>query len=825
MKTPPHLHQTAGQSGAPARQPVPSPTLKTPACFQPAIAVVLLAFAAMWPWRAAAQWLPVTNGIPTARSYAAMAEDPSRARILLFGGTPDDSKGLDDTWEWNSTNASWQAMAPLTSPPARFIHAMAYWSNGTNSHDVVFGGWDDAHSYLGDTWTWDGANWHEAATNGPSARYLLAMASQPTRQSVLLFGGYGGNLLGDTWQWNGSAWTQLSVSGPAPRAGHAMAYDAGRDRVVLFGGQASTGYLGDTWEWDGASWTLASTNGPPARRDFGMAYNGSHIVVFGGTSPATPLGDTWEWDGTNWMQTVDGCPAPRYGFTMAGDSTSGRPLLQGGELSEAGTVLSSETWSYYGPLITIGPAPVTTLAGQPASFSVVANTNGGNPTYQWQLNTGVSFQAIPGATNPVYFIPSVTTNDSGLYQCVVQLSGCSATSSSVPLSLSVQYTGNAATAQGAFGFCFPDGFPNNLPVGPVESYLASLGAVFSSATVYGNSCSVPGCLSASTVGLTVPAAYGGTVPFSLTVETGGNLCGFIDYPPGAAPPIYYYDLCASAVLTTPSGDQYNFQGLTGFETCIGHGRLGILPPAMMLPADFCECPAVVNICFVDCTTGAPIDVSGTVYGYVPGGYSCSVPWQASGATAGTCKQLLVRGNVSGYHLHIEAHSGTDPYTTQITFAPVDLYVDTFCDQETVTNVPLCTCEATHGHIGPPDAQYRAKMTPHHGGGGNSQPCEGCTNGTIVGEVSLGTCLYNFVGCPTPASYYDNLGNRVSLTWMRAMNGPFNNFRYAKVPTIPTGNLWQRRSLHTAKPRWVVGDSSADTVRRVGRNVLWFGKQL
>ncbi len=81
------------------------------------------------------------------------------------------------------------------------------------------------------------------------------MAFDPVNRTVLLFGGLDGALRGlsDTWSWDGSAWTQLDVSGPTPRGHHAMAGDPVRKRVVLFGGSVQSN-LGDTWEWDGEQW-------------------------------------------------------------------------------------------------------------------------------------------------------------------------------------------------------------------------------------------------------------------------------------------------------------------------------------------------------------------------------------------------------------------------------------------------------------------------------------------------------------------------------------------------------------------------------------------
>ena len=303
---------------------------------------------AAWPWPGFAQWVPLMGGTPSGRGYAGMAEDSTRSRLVLFGGTPDGRLTLGDSWEWVLPGGPWQPVALAGPQPApRFAHAMAHWLGASNSHILIFGGQDLGGQRFGDTWIWTGGAWQQAGSSGPPAREVLALAPEPTRQRVLLFGGYGNaGALGDTWEWDGATWWPLPVAGPTPRLGHAMAYDVGRDRVVLFGGQDTTGYLGDTWEWDGARWARVSTTGPGARRDFALARKGNHIVLFGGIGAAgTELADTWEWDGTNWVQTAAGGPDPRFALSLASDSVTGTPILYGGGSSVA---TYDDTWRYTG---------------------------------------------------------------------------------------------------------------------------------------------------------------------------------------------------------------------------------------------------------------------------------------------------------------------------------------------------------------------------------------------------------------------------------------------------------------------------------------------
>ena len=50
--------------------------------------------------------------------------------------------------------------------------------------------------------------WILASTTGPSVRIHHAMAYDPERQVIVLYGGYGGGelILDDTWEWDGAAW-------------------------------------------------------------------------------------------------------------------------------------------------------------------------------------------------------------------------------------------------------------------------------------------------------------------------------------------------------------------------------------------------------------------------------------------------------------------------------------------------------------------------------------------------------------------------------------------------------------------------------------------
>ena len=65
-------------------------------------------------------------------------------------------------------------------------------------------------------------------------------------RSCVLFGGVDGtatDLHGQqgTWKWDAQFWTEIQHFGPLGRSGHAMASDVSRQRVVIFGGTLLSG--------------------------------------------------------------------------------------------------------------------------------------------------------------------------------------------------------------------------------------------------------------------------------------------------------------------------------------------------------------------------------------------------------------------------------------------------------------------------------------------------------------------------------------------------------------------------------------------------------
>lgn len=85
-----------------------------------------------------------------------------------------------------------------------------------------------------------------------------------------------------------------------------------------------------------------------------------------------------------------------------------------------------------GPNFTLQPEPTFVCAGKPLKLTVSAS--GSNLQYRWRRNG----QDIPGGTNPMLTINTVTTNEAGTYDCVVFGCNTSVTSNAVQVTVGVK---------------------------------------------------------------------------------------------------------------------------------------------------------------------------------------------------------------------------------------------------------------------------------------------------------------------------------------------------------------------------------------------------
>lgn len=297
-------------------------------------------------------------GAPRPRVNASWAFDQATSTFVLFGGyyatgaNHEFSLVLGDTWTWDG--AQWtQVQLTSTSPAARWEGSMDY----DRARNVVFlhGGRNQNNGWtFNDNWTWEGARWRLLSPDqNPPAVGSQPMSWDSDRRLMLLFTGTGNLQLSgaqagvnQTWSWDGTTWSQLPAQ-EAPSgyqgAQAEMAYDQARGTTVLFGHVSGQAA---TWTFDGTNWTKAASSSGSDSIYFAMAPNLSRadVVLFGEN------GDTWTWDGTKWSaQNPAHSPPGRRGAGMAYDSVHNVDILFGGASGSLSSYKElNDVWTWNG---------------------------------------------------------------------------------------------------------------------------------------------------------------------------------------------------------------------------------------------------------------------------------------------------------------------------------------------------------------------------------------------------------------------------------------------------------------------------------------------
>jgi hypothetical protein len=182
-----------------------------------------------WEWNGASWGNPNPAVKPPPRRAHAMAFDRKRAVTVLFGGDGTQAF-LNDLWEWNGT--AWTDHSALF-PPA----------GGPGNHMCFDPSHENVLLFNGLFWSWDGASWQQYFPLIPPLGGAI-VADLHRRRVVMPFGN------GDefTWEWDGAQWDIRLQASPFYRDTAAVAYDPTRRRVVVFGGSSSaSGVTDDTW--------------------------------------------------------------------------------------------------------------------------------------------------------------------------------------------------------------------------------------------------------------------------------------------------------------------------------------------------------------------------------------------------------------------------------------------------------------------------------------------------------------------------------------------------------------------------------------------------
>jgi hypothetical protein len=316
--------------------------------------------------------------VPTARSGQAMAYNPSTGKTYIFGGSEMMSgQSLNDLWEWDGK--TWAQVAADARPPARTDSALAY--DPARKSLILFGGVDYYSSTTyADTWEWNSSTRKWAQLKPLSSPLSLSghgMVTDTTRNKILLFGGAGDQysygspyyynpLRKEVWEWDGGAmtWTNRTFAAasnsPSETQNPVMAYDEGRQKMFLYEGSNYGSGASAFWEWDpiSAGWTLRDTG------DYQLQSSQTGVVAYDSLrrrevmlSPQyfygpTSAQQTWELDAktpTWYVRSLPNSPAmgygSSYGMTMVFDKGRGVAVLFDGQSATKG-IGGGETWEY-----------------------------------------------------------------------------------------------------------------------------------------------------------------------------------------------------------------------------------------------------------------------------------------------------------------------------------------------------------------------------------------------------------------------------------------------------------------------------------------------
>lgn len=292
------------------------------------------------------------------------ATTPQTSRVYVFAGnsgTQNNTAYLNDLWYYRGDTGSWTAVTPSgkTKPRTRGDNA---WSCGGGK--CVSAGGTSGTSYLNDTvyYTESTNAWTQVAcrkpTACPSARWLAAMAYDPTRGYHVYFGGANDNVTyNDTWTFSGSSWTKRAPAiAPAVRSQASAAFVPSHvnngtaismNKVVIFGGDPypNSPYpdaLCDLHAWNGTNWeAITAINQGPCLVDASMAWDTSsaaspRLIVAGGWIMASGNTNSASWyfsfsgprSGT-WVQASPSC-SPRAWAKAGYDASSKKLVFFGG---------------------------------------------------------------------------------------------------------------------------------------------------------------------------------------------------------------------------------------------------------------------------------------------------------------------------------------------------------------------------------------------------------------------------------------------------------------------------------------------------------------
>ncbi len=333
---------------------------------------------------------------PSPRSYTRMAWDADSSQVIAFGGaSPADSgtlRAYDSTETWAWTGSRWAQRFPGTTPPGRTGHHMVH--DSTRGRVFMFGGRQSTGGInqefrlLNDTWIYDNGNWSELGPpNAPTGRQHGAMAYDPVRDRVVLFGGTTFKADGitlennyDTWEFDGTTWLQLSYNKPELLR-PMLAFDKRRGQMILVATDSTFKTKMYRLDAQAQTWNEVTPEKlPDCVSDASMVYqdhNATIMLVGGVCSLTTSFTDqTWEWNGTTWAENKATTTTRATATALAYDPLRATSVLFGGfiafeSLPRSTTQLYRDgRWTF--PNLQTRPSPrsLFSFASDPANQTV-----------------------------------------------------------------------------------------------------------------------------------------------------------------------------------------------------------------------------------------------------------------------------------------------------------------------------------------------------------------------------------------------------------------------------------------------------------------------
>jgi hypothetical protein len=272
---------------------------------------------------------------PAPRYDAPMAVAGTTA--VLFGGRSCESNfdALNDTWELNLSNNTWQKVNPTSGPKPRAGAALVRGPSGNTVY--LLGGYRLGSPYSDELWRYDPATdgWTFIA-NAPFARTAMASALHTGTGELWFCGGRGPTASAECQSYNPTTnvWTPRPAL-PSARYDFAMAYDPFTENLYAFGGRQSAAvYYGDllVLRKGATAWesVIPAGDTPPARSGHALYYDITRkelVLTLGYTrDPATAIvsrpTDLWTYNGTAWTQRGP-ATSPVPGHTLSGTLTGG----------------------------------------------------------------------------------------------------------------------------------------------------------------------------------------------------------------------------------------------------------------------------------------------------------------------------------------------------------------------------------------------------------------------------------------------------------------------------------------------------------------------